>query len=277
MSSSASRAALAALLICALGAGAAADPLAEIEAHQRQIFQRLAPSVVYIMNKGGTGSGFFVSGDGLILTNSHVVQGAEIVTVVLHGGGKFQGRVVERASDDIDLALVQIAKSGTPPLVLGGQLSVGDWVASVGHGADSPWTFTVGLVSNIYPHKRSRPVFQTQIPLNPGSSGSPIVNRAGRVVGIVTAGITTASSVNFAIRSEVALASLKRVADHCQCLVVLAPPGTPIFVDGRMVGTGPRAVIPVEPGPHELSAVVGGQLRERKLQFPEARLVDFRR
>jgi serine protease Do len=278
MSSSGSRAALGALLVCALSGVAQADPVAEIEAHQRQMFQRLAPSVVYIMNKGGIGSGFFVSSDGLILTNSHVVHGAEIVLVVLHGGGKFEGRVVERASEDIDLALVRIAKTGTPPLVVGGApLGVGDWVASVGHGADSPWTYTVGMVSNIYPHKRSRPVFQTQIPLNPGSSGSPIVNRAGRVVGIVTAGIKEASSVNFAIRAEVALASLPRLGDHCQCIVVIAPRATPIFVDGQMAGTGPRAVVPVEPGSHELSAVVGGQLRERRIEFPAVRKVDLTR
>jgi serine protease Do len=271
------RALLVGLVLSASGV-AAADPLADIEAAQRELFRRVVPSVVYITTPTGAGSGFFVSGDGWILTNSHVVGGGRPITVLLHGGQRHQGRVMERAKEGIDLALVKIDATGTPPLTLGGKaLAVGDWVASVGHGADSPWSFTVGLVSNIYPYKQGRPVFQTQIPLNPGSSGSPIVNREGRVVGIATAGIKEASSVNFAIRAEVALSSLPRIATHCQCLVVTAPRGTPVFLDGLLAGTGPRVVVALDAGRHELSAVVGGTLRERTIEFPAVKTVDLTR
>lgn len=276
MSSSASSALIIAVALAA-GGIAAADPLADIETAQRELFRRVAPSVVYITTRTGTGSGFFVSTDGWIVTNSHVVSGGPI-TVLLHGGQRHQGRVMARAKEGIDLALVKIDATGTPPLVLDGKsLSVGSWVASVGHGADSPWSFTVGLVSNIYPYKQGRPVFQTQIPLNPGSSGSPIVDREGRVVGIATAGIKQASSVNFAIRAEVALSSLPQLAAHCQCLIVTAPAGTPVFIDGLFAGTGPRVVVAVEAGRHELSAVVAGVLRERTIQFPAVKTVDLTR
>lgn len=258
-------------------AAAEPDPLAEIETAHRELFQRLAPSVVYITTARGIGSGFFVSDRGLILTNSHVVHGTDRPTVILHGGKKLAGKVIERAADGIDLALVQVAIDRSPPLELAtGEIDVGDFVASVGHGVDSPWTYTVGMVSNIYPSKADRPVFQTQIPLNPGSSGSPIADRSGRVVGIATAGIKQASSVNFAIRSPVALRSLAGLAATCRCLVIEVVDRTPVFVDGKLAGKGPRVIVPVADGEHEVTAVIGGKLRKHRVDFPHKRRIDLR-
>lgn len=254
------------------------DPLAQIERRQQALFERVAPSVVYIVTQEGIGSGFFVGTSGLVLTNAHVVGKRDRVDVVLHDGRKVVGRVTERARDDVDLALIQLPLQGTPPLSLSvSRLRVGMWVASVGHGLGGSWTFTTGMISNIYALEDKGSVFQTQIPLNPGNSGGPIFDRAGQVVGIVTAGMGSANSINFGIRSETALASLGKLdAAACRCLVILAPRNVPIFVNGKTAGAGPRLLLPAEPREYEVFAVVGGQMRKRKVTYPRERQVDLR-
>lgn len=267
---------VAACAILGAASSAGADVLEELEARQKAVFARVAPSVVYIEVKEGIGSGFFVA-EGLVLTNSHVVGKARAVKVLLRDGREVKGRVVERAGGDVDLALVEVPVRDIKPLPLSpGALAVGQWVASVGHGVNSPWTFTTGMVSNIYNVGENRPVFQTQIPLNPGSSGGPIVDRQGRVVGIATAGITDANTVNFAIRAAVALARLPRLSRHCACLVIEAPAGVPVLVDGRLAGKGPRLYVEVARGAHTVEAVVGRELRKRSVRYPDTRSVDLR-
>ncbi|AKU92018.1 S1C family serine protease [Vulgatibacter incomptus] len=251
------------------------DALAELERQQQELFQLVAPSVVFISRGDALGSGFFVSDSGLILTNAHVVGKSKTVTVLLNDGARLQGEVVERAADDVDLALVQVGIRGTRPLPLGGgSLQVGSWVASVGHGLGGAWTFTTGMVSNIYPLGAERPVFQTQIPLNPGNSGGPVVDRAGRVVGIVTAGIEKSNNVNFAIRVELALQKLAGLAPFCNCLLIEIPAGTPVYVDGKLAGKGPRILVPAS-APHRfrIQAVIGTAMRELEAAWPEERII----
>jgi S1-C subfamily serine protease len=250
------------------------DPLAELEAAQQRIFVRLAPSVVFIHTKAGFGSGFIVSRDGLVLTNAHVVEGQSTVGVVTNDGQKLTGTVLERAKT-ADLALVQLPLAKTEPIPLGDSdaLRVGAWVGAIGHGRGAIWTFNVGMVSNIYPAETGRPVFQTQIPLNPGASGGPIFDRKGQAVGVVTAKLSNAEAINFGIKIDVALAELKAMAARCECLVVVAPEGVPVLIDGVMRGTGPRVVAPTSVGPHEVVVVVKDKRRRFTLQFPEQRSV----
>lgn len=255
--------------------GGAADPLAALEARQQAIFERVAPSVVFIQGADGFGSGFFVSDDGLVLTNAHVVGKASKVAVVLHDGRRLEGEVVERAPDAIDLALVRV-KASRRPLPLGGRsLRVGSWVASVGHGAGGAWAFTTGMITNIYPWGSERPLLQTQIPLNPGNSGGPIVDREGRAVGIVTKGLAGSDSINFAIRMEFALRSLEGLRAACDCLSISAPTGIPVLVDGEMVGKGPVVVLPAEARTYRVQAVVDGRLRQVDVSYPEVRSVSL--
>jgi S1-C subfamily serine protease len=266
------------LLLCGPAAMAGAlDALADLEVQQQSLFERVAPSVVFISRGDAFGSGFFVNAEGLILTNAHVVRGRQKVEVVLHDGRRVEGAVVELGENDTDVALVQVPLKGTPTMPQGGvsDVRVGSWVAAVGHGRGAVWTFNTGMVSNIYTDGAERPVFQTQIPLNPGNSGGPIVDRQGRVIGIVTAGITDASSINFGIGMEVARRALPRLATACNCLVVKAPAGVPIFVDGKMIGTGPRQVLPAESRTYEVFAVIDGQMRKVAVAFPAEREVDL--
>jgi S1-C subfamily serine protease len=254
----------------------AADPLAELEAAQQALYDRVAPAVVHLTSDGGIGSGFFVA-PGLILTNRHVADGTHRVDVVLRDGRNLVGSVIERAGGDIDLALIRVAADDIAPLALApASPRIGAWIASVGHGVDSPWTFTSGMISNVYRNRGGLAVLQTQIPLNPGSSGSPIVDRLGNVVGIVTKGVAEANSVNFAIGAEVAVRALRGLASGRAQTVIYAPPGTPVFVDGQLAGTGSAFTLELGPGSHKVSAIVSGSLHERAVTCPCHAPIDLR-
>lgn len=251
------------------------DVLGEIEAAQRALYARVAPAVVYVVARDGIGSGVVLGSDGLVLTNAHVVAGTERVEVITFDGKKLPGRVVERGAG-VDLAVVQLeGASGLATLrpAPTAEVGVGQWVAAVGHGRGGGWTFTTGTVSNLYTSSEGHAVFQTQTPINPGNSGGPLVNRAGLVVGIATASVESAQNLNFGIRIDVALLRLAALEPVCECVVVKAPAGVPVFVDGAMVGTGPRVAVPVAAGEHAVFAVIGGKKVERTVRWPAERVV----
>jgi serine protease Do len=256
----------------------ASDPLQVLEQRHMELFDSVAPSVVLISTPSGFGSGFFVSRDGLIVTNAHVVGRHERVTVVTHDGRKVTGTVVERAAGSVDLAAVKVSLGQTPPLELAppSELAVGRWAAAVGHGRGGIWTFNTGMISNLYPIGRGRPLIQTQIPLNPGASGGPVIDRRGRVLGITTAGITDAQNLNFALRAALVPEMLTRVRPHCACLVIHAPDEAQVFVDDVLVGSGPEAVIVAEPKTYDVRVLHRGKRIRHRVQFPRQRTVDAR-
>lgn len=254
------------------------DPLAAIERHQHQLFERLAPGVVFISRGDAFGSGFFVSADGLILTNNHVVGPRKVVDVVMHDGRKLKGEVLERA-DKIDLALVKVPVTRSPLLSLGSinDLKIGSWVGAIGHGEGMVWTFNTGMISNIYPNGAERPIFQTEIPVNPGNSGGPIFDRRGQVVGVVTAGLKNSNNINFGIVIDVARRSFARLSSGCECVTVNAPPGIPVFVNGEMAGTGPRVILPASANQaYEIFAVISGSIVKAKVTYPAQREVTLK-
>mgnify|MGYP006287853897 CR=1 FL=1 len=253
------------------------NPLHDIQKKQREIFERVAPAVVFITQGEAVGSGFFVSSDGVILTNSHVVGDNDEVSVVLRDGRKATGEVIARAARNYDLALVEVSLENTPSIPLAGMddVRVGNWVASVGHGAGGIWTYTTGMISNIYPDGTEKPVFQTQIPLNPGNSGGPIVDIRGHAIGVVTQGIVQANNINFAIPVEFAVKYMEELTEQCDCLVVKAPEGVPIFVDGVMVGKGPRVMITAERKTYRILVNVEGEPRRKTVTWPQTRMVDM--
>jgi serine protease Do len=252
------------------------DILAATERRQEELFTRAGPAVVFLSAGSGFGSGFFVA-PGLILTAGHVPGDEREVEVVTSTGQRLRGRVVEKLKD-IDLALVRVSltKHATLAIEPRPELRVGSWVASIGHGRGGLWSFNTGMVSNIYPDGDDRPIFQTQIPLNPGNSGGPVLDRHGRVVGIVTSGIEGSNSINFAIRGEVALRQLSLLSTDCACFVVSAPAGVTVFVDGKLAGVGPRVTVQAEPREYEVMGAVGGVLKKVRLRFPEEHAVTLK-
>ena len=134
----------------------------------------------------GVGSGFILTGDGFIMTNAHVVDGAQQVIVTLTDKREFVARIV--GSDKrTDVAVVKIDATGLPPVKLGdpNRLKVGEWVMAIGSPFGLENTVTAGIVS-----AKGRdtgdylPFIQTDVAINPGNSGGPLINMRGEVVGI---------------------------------------------------------------------------------------------
>ncbi len=183
---------------------AATDSIESLEDQQTALYERIAPSVALLSRAGATGSGFFVAPDAIV-TNAHVVGDARAVNVVVADGRMLRGEVERIAAGGLDLALVRVPLADGRALSLASPdaLRPGSFVATVGHGAGSAASFAVGLVASVRPLGRDVPLIQAQLPLRPGSSGAPVVDRAGRVVGVVTAGAKDASGLVFAIRADV--------------------------------------------------------------------------
>ena len=135
------------------------------------------------------GSGVIVDGDrGLVITNFHVVQNAQAVEVGLKDGRRFPA-VPVALNADLDLAVLRIGAKGLPSLELGdsSKLEVGDYVVAIGNPFNLGQTVTEGIVSATNRPLREgdpRRFIQTDAPINPGNSGGPLINLAGRVIGI---------------------------------------------------------------------------------------------
>jgi S1-C subfamily serine protease len=155
----------------------------------------------------GTGSGFIINGNGQILTNAHVVAGADIVTVNLKDGRSFKGKVL--GSDPLtDVAVVKIEAGNLPSIPLGNSnnLKAGEWAIAIGNPLGLDNTVTAGIISGTgrsssqvgVPDKRVA-FIQTDAAINPGNSGGPLLNAKGEVIGINTAIIRNAQGLGFAI------------------------------------------------------------------------------
>lgn len=157
----------------------------------------------------GQGSGFITQKDGIILTNAHVVSGADRVTVTLKDGREFVA-VVKGTDEVTDLAVVKIENpTGDLPIApLGNsaQVQVGDWAIAVGNPVGLNNTVTLGIISTLarssaqvgIPDKRID-FLQTDAAINPGNSGGPLLNGRGEVIGINTAIRPDANGIGFAI------------------------------------------------------------------------------
>ena len=160
----------------------------------------------------GLGSGFIISNDGYVLTNAHVVAEADEVTVRLADSREFKGKIV---GVDIrtDVALLKVPATGLPTVKLGNseQLKVGEWVAAIGSPFGFVNTITAGIVSakgRSLPDESFVPFIQTDVAVNPGNSGGPLLNLKGEVVGINSAIYSRTGGymgVSFAIPIEVAI------------------------------------------------------------------------
>jgi len=166
----------------------------------------------------GTGSGFITTADGRVLTNAHVVQGADSVTVVLKDGRRFKGTVVG-ADPTTDVAVVKINAQSLPTVKLGNSdnLLPGQAAIAIGNPLGLSFTVTQGIISATgrsaadvgVPAERVE-FIQTDAAINPGNSGGPLINAEGEVIGINSAIIQGATGLGFAIP----IATAARVADQ---------------------------------------------------------------
>jgi serine protease Do len=155
----------------------------------------------------GTGSGFVIGADGVILTNAHVVEGADTVSVTLRDGRSFTGRVLG-ADQVTDVAVVKIEANDVPVVTIGNsdQLLSGEWAIAIGNPLGLDNSVTAGIISATgrsssevgVPDKRIG-FIQTDAAINPGNSGGPLLNASGEVIGMNTAIIQGAQGLGFAI------------------------------------------------------------------------------
>jgi Do/DeqQ family serine protease len=157
----------------------------------------------------GTGSGFIIRNDGYILTNEHVVRGAQKLEVTLFGGKKFAGRIVGTDATT-DLAVVKIDAKNLPTVEMGvsSQLIPGQWVMAIGNPYGLHDTITAGIISalgrSLEDPNQSGNLIQTDAAINPGNSGGPLVDLSGKVIGINEAIIANAQGLGFAIPIDLA-------------------------------------------------------------------------
>ena len=189
--------------------------------------ERAGPAVIHIavsssQGRGGAGSGFVVSADGLIFTNSHVVSGAKNIAVSTSDGQHAAARVIGE-DPDTDIAVIRSdANLAVPALALSDSktIKVGQLAIAIGNPLGFEQTVTTGVVSAVGRSLRARngrlidDVIQTDAALNPGNSGGPLVDWKGRVVGVNTAVILGAQGICFSVASNTALHVLTQILQH---------------------------------------------------------------
>lgn len=169
-------------------------------------------------DKQSFGSGFIISDDGYVLTNNHVVQGADKVTVRLSDRRELDAEVIG-TDQRADVALLKIDGKDLPMLKIGNpdQLKVGEWVLAIGSPFGFEYSVTSGIVSakaRALPNESYVPFIQTDVAINPGNSGGPLLNMKGEVIGINSQIYSRSGGfmgLSFAIPIDVAMESVEQL------------------------------------------------------------------
>lgn len=206
----------------------------------RQFFGEQLPQMPDRQVQSGTGSGFILDAKGEIVTNAHVVDGADKVTVTLKDGRTFDGKVVGR--DPVtDVAVVHIEAENLPTVTLGDseRLQAGEWAIAIGNPLGLDNTVTTGIISATgrsssqvgVPDKRVD-FIQTDAAINPGNSGGPLLNQAGEAIGMNTAIIQGAQGLGFAIPID----TVRQIAEQLVAQGTVEHP----YLGIQMVGLTPE-------------------------------------
>ncbi|HEU4865602.1 MAG TPA: trypsin-like peptidase domain-containing protein [Actinomycetota bacterium] len=208
-----------------------------------RVVERVLPAVVNVVADGGEGTGFIIRDDGVIVTNYHVVEGASSVQVLTseESPREFPARVIG-GDVQADLAVLDVEAQDLPTVPLGdsGALELGQQVVAIGYalGLEGGPSVTSGIVSSLTreitvpdpncaecedQQRVYADVIQTDAAINPGNSGGPLVDLAGNVVGINSAGSTGAENIGFAIQINSAKPTIFQAADN---------PGEPVAFMG---------------------------------------------
>lgn len=182
------------------------NPLSDVDPFFHSFFGSELPELPRYFEQKGVGSGFLIDSDGLIVTNYHVVKGANVIRVTLTDGRKFDGKIIGHDAPT-DIALVRISASGLATLPLGdfSGVRVGDWAIAIGSPLGFKTTVTAGIISALNRDIRQNKgvaFIQTDAPINPGNSGGPLLNLKGEVVGVNTMIAAKAQGIGFAIPSN---------------------------------------------------------------------------
>jgi S1-C subfamily serine protease len=185
-----------------------------------ELVRQAKPAVVYLKGLDKSGSGFFVTGTGVIVTNAHLARGEETLRTLLSTGREFEGKVVY-VDPDLDIALVKVspvsAEGELPHLTLADAAGVrqGENVLAIGNPGDAMlFSVTKGIVSAVgkFPDAGPGTWIQTDTPINPGNSGGPLLNSRGEVIGINTQKLIkkNVTGIGFALSASDLLEVLRR-------------------------------------------------------------------
>jgi len=185
------------------------------------VVDKVGPAVTGVAKGRGGGSGVLFTPDGYLLTNAHVVQGRGRVSVSLPDGSTHPAEVIG-ADPATDLAVVHIDGTHLPSAELGvsSTLRVGQLVVAIGNPLGFSFTVSAGVVSALGRTLRAQDgrlmdaIIQTDVAMNPGNSGGPLVDSRGRVVGINTAVIMGAQGIGFAVPVDTARWVLGELMQH---------------------------------------------------------------
>jgi serine protease Do len=257
------------------------------EVPPEELVRRAEPAVVQLVGTEVQGTGFFLTEDGLIATNRHVAEGKSSFFVVTSTGARLLGRVIY-SDAHLDLALVKVDGSGFPHLPLAelAEVHPGASVLAVGYPSGGlSATVTKGIVSAIGKIEHHDGTWiQTDVALNPGNSGGPLLDAEGDVVGIATmkrvesATGAPAEGMNFALSAQDVIDAMKRafpnasVREHDASVgdgsvtIQSDPENADIYVDGKFVGDTP-SILPLSAGLHHVTVVAQGKKSwERELE-----------
>jgi S1-C subfamily serine protease len=167
------------------------------------VIEKSIPAVISVNTNSGSGSGFIVRSNGYAVTNYHVIAGASAGSAVTSDGQRHAIRIVG-FNKDADVALLELTGSGFPTLKWGNskQITIGESVIAVGNPGGLDFTVTKGIISAKRQDSEENPLIQIDVPINPGNSGGPLINSAGRVIGVNTKKIRGFEGVGFALESN---------------------------------------------------------------------------
>jgi S1-C subfamily serine protease len=197
------------------------------------VFKKVANGVVLVVNGDFIGAGVILNQDGLIVTNHHVVAGADAVSVIFMpapgasvDGAKAYDATVERIDVVADLALIRV-KNPPPDMTLvklgdPSGVEIGEEVNAIGHPHGEFWSYTRGYVSQIRPkyewddshYEHEADVIQTQTPINPGNSGGPLLDDEGELIGINSFVDSDAQGLNYAVSVDEVTRVMKMNGDR---------------------------------------------------------------
>ncbi|MDR3255510.1 MAG: Do family serine endopeptidase [Synergistaceae bacterium] len=201
----------------------------------------------------GKGSGFIVDARGYILTNNHVAEGADKITVTMLDGRHFEATLVGR-DPTFDLSVIQIKADNLPSLKLGDSdaAEIGEWVVAIGNPLGFENTVTAGVISGKNRTLQAADIdfqgfMQTDASINPGNSGGPLINLRGEVVGINTAIVPYAQGIGFAVPVNMAKQVMNDLIEHGEVkrgwLGVTLQTLTPGFAETYKIPTNEGAII----------------------------------
>jgi S1-C subfamily serine protease len=224
-----------------------------------ELVRQTKPAVVYLKGLDKSGTGFLVTGTGIIVTNAHVARGEESLLTQLSGGQQLEAKVVY-IDADLDIALVKVdGPSGSnewPHLALADATNVrqGESVLAIGNPGDAMlFSVTKGIVSGVgkFPNAGPGTWIQTDAPINPGNSGGPLLNSRGEVIGINTlklikaASAPAAAEISDAGQASNTSSSLPSTAvpDGTGTVTISSEPdGAESFVDEKFLGNAPASL-----------------------------------